>query len=186
MVDKNKAVVYCFARDIGHKVIRKECLFSVSQSSGNVQFSSMNTKFSSLLFILEGWVPWDDAKVVSAGKLWKLWDSISELRSSLCERTVLRLALLPVKTAQFTQFFRQVWRHTVKSLSLTESVQGALHLTESGSSTCAVWIFNPVSQIVKLDILLVSRNLQFKTLFKGSFVFCILFHFVQFLTLMLI
>ena len=26
------------------------------------------------------------------------------------------------KTAQFTQFFRQVWRHTVKSLSLTEIV----------------------------------------------------------------
>ena len=43
----------------------------------------------------------------------------SELRSSVCERrltrTVLRPALLPVKTAQFTQFFRQVWRHTVKS-----------------------------------------------------------------------
>jgi len=30
-----------------------------------------------------------------------------------------RPALLPVKTAQFTQFFRQVLRHTVKSLSLT-------------------------------------------------------------------
>ena len=34
----------------------------------------------------------------------------------------MRPALLPVKTAQFTQFFRQVWRHTAKSLSLTESV----------------------------------------------------------------
>jgi hypothetical protein len=71
-------------------------------------------------------VPWDDAIVVSAGKLRKLWDSLSELHSSLCERrlerTVLRPALLPVKTAQFTQFFRQVWRHTVKSLSLTASV----------------------------------------------------------------
>jgi hypothetical protein len=36
---------------------------------------------------------------------------LSELRSSACERqlerTVLRPALLPVKTAQFTQFFRQ-------------------------------------------------------------------------------
>ena len=55
-----------------------------------------------------------------------MWDSLSELRSSLCERrlerTALRLALVPVKTAQFTQFFRQVWRHTVKSLVLTESV----------------------------------------------------------------
>ena len=50
--------------------------------------------------------------VVSAAKLRKLWDSLGELRSSPCERrlerTVLRHALLPVKTAQFTQFFRQV------------------------------------------------------------------------------
>ena len=53
-----------------------------------------------------------DAIVVSAGKLRKLWDSVSELRSSVCERrlemTLLRPALLSVKTAQFTQFFRQV------------------------------------------------------------------------------
>jgi hypothetical protein len=35
-------------------------------------------------------------------------------------------APVPVKTAQFTQFFRQVGRHTVKSLSLTYSVYGAL------------------------------------------------------------
>jgi len=51
----------------------------------------------------------------------------SELRSSLCERrlegTVLRSVLLPGKTAQFTQLFRQVGRHTVKSPSLTESVR---------------------------------------------------------------
>jgi hypothetical protein len=66
---------------------------------------------SSLLFI------WkveclDDAIVVSAGKLKKLWGSLRELRSSLCERllerTVLGPALLPINTAQFTQFFRQV------------------------------------------------------------------------------
>jgi hypothetical protein len=53
-----------------------------------------------------------DAIVVSAGKLRKLWDSLSELRSSLrerrLERTVLRPALLPVKTAQFIPFFRPV------------------------------------------------------------------------------
>ena len=52
------------------------------------------------------------AIVVSAGKLRKLWDSLSELRSPLrerrLERTVLRPALLPVKTEQFTQFFRRV------------------------------------------------------------------------------
>jgi len=59
--------------------------------------------------MLETDVPWDDAIVVSAGKLRKLWDFLSELRSSLCERrlerTFLRPGLLPFKTAQFTQFF---------------------------------------------------------------------------------
>jgi len=78
--------------------------------------------------LLETDVPWDDAIVVSADKMRKLWDSLSELRSSVCERrlemTVLRPALLLVKTPQFTQFFRHVWRHTVKSLSLSESVRG--------------------------------------------------------------
>jgi len=58
--------------------------------------------------LLETDVPSDDAIVVSAGKLRKLWDSLSELCSCLCERrlerTVLRPALLPVKTVQFTQF----------------------------------------------------------------------------------
>jgi hypothetical protein len=62
--------------------------------------------------LLETDVPLDDAIVVSAGKLRKLWDSLSELRSSVCERrlerAVLRPALLPVKTAQFTMFFHQV------------------------------------------------------------------------------
>ena len=41
-------------------------------------------------------------------KMRRLWDSMSELRSSLrerrLERTVLNPVLLPVKTAQFTQF----------------------------------------------------------------------------------
>jgi hypothetical protein len=61
---------------------------------------------------LENDVPCVDAIVVSAGKLRKLWDSLSELCSSACERqlerTVLRPAVLPVKTALFTQFFGQV------------------------------------------------------------------------------
>jgi hypothetical protein len=87
-----------------------------------------NTSYDAHLLneLLETDVPWDDAIVVWAGELRKLWDSLSELRSSLCERglerTILRPALLSVKTAQFTQFFRVVWRHTVKSLSVTESV----------------------------------------------------------------
>jgi hypothetical protein len=79
---------------------------------------------------------WHDAIAVSASKLRKLWDSLSELRSSLCERrlerTVLRPALLPVKTAQSTKFFRQVWRHTVKSLFHWDSI-GRLRVTNRGS-----------------------------------------------------
>ena len=76
--------------------------------------------------LLETDVSWDDAIVVSVGKLRKLWDSLSELSSSPRERrlgrTVLKTALLSVKIAQFTQFFRQVWPHIVKSFSLIESV----------------------------------------------------------------
>jgi hypothetical protein len=50
--------------------------------------------------LLNKFLETDDAIVVSAGKLGKLWDSLSELRSSVCERrlerTDLRPALLPV------------------------------------------------------------------------------------------
>jgi hypothetical protein len=42
----------------------------------------------------------------------RLWDSLSELRNSLCERLLERAvpkpALLPVKTGQFAQLFRQL------------------------------------------------------------------------------
>ena len=73
--------------------------------------------------LLETDVLWDDAIVVSAVKLRKPWDSLNELRSSLRERrlekTVLRPAPLPIKTAEFTQFFPQIYRRTVISFSLT-------------------------------------------------------------------
>ena len=87
------------------------------------RFPIRSVSFLSVLcFFLCVWLWW-----IKTSELRKLWDSLSELRSSLCERrlerTVLRSALLPVKTSQFTQFSHQVWRHTVKSLSLTESVE---------------------------------------------------------------
>jgi len=44
------------------------------------------------------------------------WVNCSSLCERRLERTVPSPVLLPVKTAQFTQFLRQVWRHTVKSL----------------------------------------------------------------------
>jgi len=49
--------------------------------------------------LLETDMPRDYAIVVSAGKLKKLWDSLSELHSSLCERRLERTVLRPVKTA---------------------------------------------------------------------------------------
>jgi hypothetical protein len=55
--------------------------------------------------LLQTDVPWDDAIVVSAGKLRKLWVFLSGLRISLCERR-LRHEILSVKSAQFfTQIF---------------------------------------------------------------------------------
>jgi len=102
-----------FASHIGHNVIRKEEK-KAKMWSKKKWYLKRNISYDAHLLneMLETHVPWDDAIVLSAGKLRKLWDSLSELRSSLCKRrlegTVLRPALLPDETAQFTQFFRQV------------------------------------------------------------------------------
>ena len=76
--------------------------------------------------LLETDVFWDNVIMVSAGKMRKLWESLSELRSFLCEtdrkRHFWALRYCLSKLRSLLSFFRQVWRHTVKSLSLTESV----------------------------------------------------------------
>jgi hypothetical protein len=130
MVDKNKAVVCCLLTTTSIMLSEKKDRKRKMWSKKWYLKRNISCEDHLLNELLEKDVPWDDAIVVLADKLRKLWDSLSELRSSLCERrlesTVLRPALLPVKTVQFTLFFRQVWRHTVKSLSLTENVQGAL------------------------------------------------------------
>jgi hypothetical protein len=112
MADKNKAVVCCLlatsAIMLSEKKKRKRKMWSKKW------YLKRNISCDAYLLneLVETDVPGDDVIVVSAGKLRKLSYSLSELRSSLCERrlerTVLRSALLPVKTAQFTQFFRQV------------------------------------------------------------------------------
>ena len=104
MVDKNKAVVCCLlatsAIMLSEKKKKKRKMWSKKW------YLKRNISCDAHLLngLLETDVPWDDAIVVSAGKLRKLWDSRSELRSSLCERrldrTVLSPSLLPVKTAQ--------------------------------------------------------------------------------------
>ena len=112
MVDKNKAVVGCLL--VTSAVMLSEKKKGKRKMWSKKWYLKRNVSCDAHLLneLLETDVPGDDAIVVSAGKLRKLWDSLSEVRSSLCERrlerTVLRPALLPVKTAQFTQLFRQV------------------------------------------------------------------------------
>jgi len=123
MVDKNKADVCCLLATSSITLSKKNKRKHKMCSKQWYWKRNISCVAQLLSELLETDAPWDDAIVVSAGKLRKLWDSLSELRSSLCERrlerTVLRPALLRVRTAQFTQFFCQVWHHTVKSLSLT-------------------------------------------------------------------
>jgi len=126
MMDKNKAVFCCLLATstmmLSEKKKRKRNIWSKKW------YLKRNISCDGHLpnELVETDVPWDDAIVVSARKLRKLWDSLSEMRSSLCvrrrERTILGPTLLPNKTAQFTQVLRPVWRHTEKSLSLTDSV----------------------------------------------------------------
>jgi hypothetical protein len=106
MVDKNKAVVWCLlatsAKMLSEKKKRKCKMWSKKwYLKGNVSCDAH--LLNELLETDVGRLYEDDAKVVSAGKLRKLWDSLSELRSSVwerrLERTVLRPTLLPVKTA---------------------------------------------------------------------------------------
>jgi hypothetical protein len=112
MVDKNKAVFCCLlatsAIMLSEKKKRKRKMWSKKW------YLKRNISCDAHLLneLLETDVPWGDAIVVSGGTLRKPRDYLSELRSSVCERrlekTFLRPALLPVKTAQFTQFLRHV------------------------------------------------------------------------------
>jgi hypothetical protein len=86
VVDKNKAVVCCLlatsAIMLSEEKKRKRKMWSKKW------YLERNTSCDGNLLneLLETDVPWHDAIVVSAGKLRKLWDSLSELRSALCER----------------------------------------------------------------------------------------------------
>jgi len=106
MVDKNKALVCCLLATLAIMLSEKKKIRRKMWSKKWYLKRNISWYAHLLNELLETGVSWDGAIVVSAGKLRKLWDSLSELRSSLCERrlerTVLRPALLPVKTAQFT------------------------------------------------------------------------------------
>jgi hypothetical protein len=126
MLDKNKAVVCCLLATSAIMLSEKKKIKRKMWSKKWYLKRNISCDAHLLNELLDTDVPWDDAIVVSAGKLRKLWDSLSEMRSSLSEgpleRTGLKPAPMPVKTAQFTQFFCQIWHHTVKLLSLTQSV----------------------------------------------------------------
>jgi hypothetical protein len=98
MVDKNKAVVCCLLTTSAimlseNKKRRRKMLSKKWYLKRNISCDAH------LLNELLETDAEDDAVVVSAGKLKKLLDSLSELRSSVCDRrlekTVLRPALLP-------------------------------------------------------------------------------------------
>jgi len=114
MVDKNKAVVCCLlvtsAIMLSEKKKRKRKMWSKKWY--------LKRNISCDVHLLNGLLETDVEDYINylrmneqtfnmMLKLRKLWDSLSELRSSVCERrlerTVLRPALLSVKTEQFTQ-----------------------------------------------------------------------------------
>jgi len=109
MVDKNKAVVCCLLATSAIMLSEKKKRRRKTWSKNCYLKRNISCDAHLLNELPETNVPWDDAIVVSAGKLRKLWGSLSELRSCLCERrlerTVPRPELLPVKTAQFTKLF---------------------------------------------------------------------------------
>ena len=108
MVDKNKAVVCCLLATTAIMLCEKKKRKRKMWSKKWYLKRNISRGAHLLNELLETDVPRDDAIVVWAGTLRKLWGSLSEVRSSVCERrlerTVLRPALLPFKTAQFTQF----------------------------------------------------------------------------------
>jgi len=112
MVDKNKAVVCCLLATSAIMLSEKKKRNRKVLSKKWYLKRNISCDVHLLNELLETDVPSDDAIVVSAGKLRKRLDSLSELRSPLYERrlqrTVQSPALFPVKTEQFTQFFRQV------------------------------------------------------------------------------
>jgi hypothetical protein len=127
VVDKNRAVVCC--------LLATSAVMLCENKKWNRKLCSKkwhlkrNISCDGQLLneLLETDVPWGDAIVVWAGKLRELWDSLSELLSSLCVKDDwkiqfwgLRYCLSELRS--LLRFSRQEWRHTVKSLSLTESL----------------------------------------------------------------
>jgi hypothetical protein len=108
MMVKNKAAVCCLLATSAVMLSRRRKESVKMWSKKWYLKSNISCDAYLLNKLLETVMPWDDAIVVSAGKLRKLWESLNELHSFVLERRLERIVLMPapVKTTQFTQFFR--------------------------------------------------------------------------------
>jgi hypothetical protein len=86
MVDKNKAVVCCLLATSAVMLSEKKKRKRKKCSKKWYLKRNISCDGDLLNELLETDVSYDDAIVVSAGKLRKLWDSLIELRSSVCEK----------------------------------------------------------------------------------------------------
>jgi hypothetical protein len=86
MVDKNKAVVCCLLATSAVMLSEKKKIKRKMWSKKWYLKSSVSCDAHLLHELLGTDVPSDDAIVIPAGKLRKLWYSLCELRSSVCER----------------------------------------------------------------------------------------------------
>jgi hypothetical protein len=108
MVDKNKAVLCCLLAT--STIMLPEKKKRKRKTCSKKWYLERN--ISCDVHLLDGLLETGDAIVVSEGKLRKMWDFVSELRSFLCEKrlemAIVGPALLPVKPTQLTQFLRPV------------------------------------------------------------------------------
>ena len=86
MVDKNKALVCCLLATSAIMLSEKKKRERKMWSKKLCLKRNISCDAHLLNELPETDVPSDDAFVVSGGKLRKLWDSLSKLRSSVCER----------------------------------------------------------------------------------------------------
>ena len=123
MVDKNKAVI-CSLRAtsaimLSEKKKRKRKMWSKKWYLKR----NISCDVHQLNELLETDVPWDDVIVVSESKLGKLWDSLSELRSSVEWKTTRKDSSEACAIAcQNCAVFPSDMTSKVKSLSLTGCV----------------------------------------------------------------
>ena len=84
MVHKNTAVVSCLLATSAMMLSEKK---KRKRKTWSKKCYLKRNIYHAMLVCWMNWVSWDDAIVVSAGKLRKLWDSLSELRSSVRKTT---------------------------------------------------------------------------------------------------